>query len=156
MPIASTNQNWRIVTDVETLLEAEFGGDSVVYISDKYLGQKVQAIRLSEPTSDQLSRIAPMVTNRYAMTLMLEFPIGSNRRKSMELANDMFERIKRLLVNNCAYSPSAVYHWHDGAVEGTDNEPERDTDDDGQVIPPETVIMKELIWAVTVSEVLPA
>ena len=154
-PITSTNQVWKIVTDVETLLEAEFSKNAVVYISDEYMGQRIEAIRLGEPDSEQLSRIAPMVTNRYAMTITMEYPVGTNRRKSKELSIDMFERIKRLLVNNCAYTPSGVYHWHDGAIEGTDNDPEREADDEGNSIPPKTTIMKELIWAVTVSEALP-
>ena len=153
MTVTFTNQGWLVLTGVEKLLEDEFGGGATVYFSDIFIDQNRRAIRLDLLPSEQLSRIAGLTTDRYNVEVNLEYPVSASKRKSLEKAVQMLERIKRVLINNCAYAPSTTYRWHDGLVEAIDHDPERETDDEGDLIPPKKVVdLKQLVWGVTVSE----
>lgn len=158
MVIDSTNQSWLVLRGVETLLETEFDGDTLVYISDEPMTQKRRAFRLNSAPGEQISRIASLTTDRHNIEINLEFPVGSNKRIVKQKAHKLFERAKRVLVNNCAYRPDNAYRWHGGLVEGINYDPDREeVGDEDETNPAEDIVVAfQMIWGVTVSEGLPA
>lgn len=157
MAIDSTNQAWVVISNVEKLLETEFGDGVIVYISEKREVQNKRSIRLTNLPKEFISRIASMVTNRHNILISVEYPIGSNQRLSTEKALQIVERIERLLTNNCALTIDSTYIWHDGSSE-IDYEPDEEFGEEEIEVEtrPEIVELQNIVWSVTVSEALPA
>lgn len=56
---------------------------------------------------------------------------GNYTRNIVKQVTEMTERLKRLLFNNSAYSPSDSYKWHDGRVQSISYS--RNEDDDSLI-----------------------
>ena len=115
----------RIVDALQGLLVNEFNVS--VYL-DEHKGN--QSFLLS-PTSDSLNEYAQNFQSRdYIVEIAYQLKVGGAFTKnSVKQVSNVAERVKRLIYNNAAYSPSSVYKWHDGNIDSIEYIRDEDSPD---------------------------
>ncbi len=104
----------RVIESLNTLLGNEF---SIPIRYDEHKGNQSFLITLGEDelvdyNSDGQTRI-------YSIDISYEVVSGGEYNKNhIKQVSETAERVKRLIQDNTAYSPSDVYKWHDGRIEG--------------------------------------
>ena len=103
----------RVIDSLHTLLADEF---SIPIYFDEHKGNHSFLITPNEDTV--LSFMQKGQTRSYAVNISYEIASdGEHTKLSMKRITEIAERIKRLIMNNIAYSPSSVYKWHDARIE---------------------------------------
>ncbi len=115
----------RIVDALQGLLVNEFNVS--VYL-DEHKGN--QSFLLS-PTADSLNEYAQNFQSRdYIVEIAYQLKVGGAFTKnSVKQVSNVAERVKRLIYNNAAYSPSSVYKWHDGNIDSIEYIRDEDSPD---------------------------
>ena len=103
----------RIVESLNTLLADEFS------IPIRYDEHKGNQSFLITPGEDELIELISHGQSRtYSILISYEITSGGEYTKNnVKQVSETAERVKRLIHNNTAYSPSDVYKWHDGRIE---------------------------------------
>ena len=103
----------RVISGLHTLIADEF---SIPILFDEHEGNQSFLIT---PVSDSLIDFAAnSQTRNYAVEISYQVQSSGNYTKNVvKQITEMTERLKRLLYNNSAYSPSDSYKWHDGRVQ---------------------------------------
>ena len=103
----------RIIESLNTLLADEFS------ISIRYDEHKGNQSFLITPSEDELIEYnSDGQTRTYSIAISYEVVSGGEYTKNnIKQVSETAERVKRLIQNNTAYSPSDVYKWHDGRIE---------------------------------------
>jgi len=103
----------RVISSLHTLIADEF---SIPILFDEHEGNQSFLIT---PVSDSLIDFAAnSQTRAYAVEISYQVQSSGDYTKNVvKQITEMTERLKRLLYNNSAYSPSDSYKWHDGRVQ---------------------------------------
>ena len=103
----------RVISSLHTLIADEF---SIPILFDEHEGNQSFLIT---PVSDSLIDFAANSQTRdYAVEISYQVQSSGDYTKNVvKQITEMTERLKRLLYNNSAYSPSDSYKWHDGRVQ---------------------------------------
>ena len=103
----------RVIESLYALLGNEFG------IPIRFDEHKGNQSFLITPNEDELIElISNGQTRQYNIIINYQVVSGSSYgRKQIKQVTEIAERVKRLIHNNTAYSPSDVYKWHDGKVD---------------------------------------
>ena len=113
----------RVIDSLNTLLSNEF---SIPVRYDEYtLPQSFLLL----PQSDDLAEVLSFgQTREYGVLIGYQLKIGGKYgRQNMKQVSSKAEQVKRLIINNTAYSPSSSYKWHGANI--TSIEYEKDEDD---------------------------
>ena len=124
MAITYTNViNDNVIDSLNTLLSNEFS--IPVYYNENKGNQSF----LLTPTDDTLIEIINEGQSRdYSVLISYQLKTGGNYNvNNFKQVSNIAERVKRLIMNNSAYSPSSTYKWHNGNIGSI--EYERDEDD---------------------------
>ena len=124
MAITYTNViNDNVIDSLNTLLSNEFS--IPVYYNENKGNQSF----LLTPTDDTLIEIINEGQSRdYSVLISYQLKTGGNYNvNNFKQVSNIAERVKRLIMNNSAYSPSSTYKWHNGNISSI--EYERDEDD---------------------------
>ena len=102
----------RVVDALRGLLVNEF--NVPIYV-DEHRGN--QSFLLT-PESDSINEYGNNFQSRdYSIEIAYRLKLGGPYTKnSIKQVSNVAERVKRLIYDNHAYSPSNVYKWHDGNV----------------------------------------
>ena len=101
-----------VLDSVEKLLEDEFGGIPVGYEA------KGNECFVLEPQEDTLIELLSGGQARsYAVLIVYQMKKAGNMELNKDHLTGRAERVKRLIYNNSAYSPSSTYKFHDGRTE---------------------------------------
>ena len=105
----------RVIDSLQTILADEF---SIPVLFDDTAERGNQSFLIT-PVSDSLIDFAAnSQTRNYAVEISYQVQSSGNYTKNVvKQITEMTERLKRLLYNNSAYSPSDSYKWHDGRVQ---------------------------------------
>ena len=103
----------RIIESLYTILGNEFS------IPIRYDEHKGNQSFLITPGEDELIEYnSDGQTRTYSIAISYEVVSGGEYTKNnIKQVSETAERVKRLIQNNTAYSPSDVYKWHDGRIE---------------------------------------
>jgi len=103
----------RIIESLNTLLADEFS------IPIRYDEHKGNHSFLITPGEDSLiDLISGGQSRTYSILISYELTSGGEYTKNnVKQVSEIAERVKRLIMNNTAYSPSSAYKWHDGRIE---------------------------------------
>jgi|TARA_R100001530_G_scaffold121316_1_gene88736 hypothetical protein len=113
----------RIITGLHTLIADEF---SIPIYFDEH--ESNQSFLITPGEDSLIELMSNGQTRNYAVNISYQLQSGGNYTKnSVKQVTEIAERIKRLIHNNTAYSPSSSYKWHDGRCEMV--EYSRDPDD---------------------------
>lgn len=103
----------RVIDSLYTLLADEF---AIPIHFDEHEGNHSFLIIPNEDTITSFMQKGQ--TRSYSVNISYEVASDSRHTKnSMKRITEIAERIKRLIMNNIAYSPSSVYKWHDARIE---------------------------------------
>ena len=113
MAISYTNIiKTNVLDSIEKLLEDEFGGIPVGYEA------KGNECFILEPGEDVLIELLSAGQSRsYTFLIIYQMKKAGNLELNKDHLTNRAERIKRLMYNNSAYSPSSSYKFHDGRTE---------------------------------------
>tara|TARA_R110002020_G_scaffold155722_1_gene336978 strand:- start:14951 stop:15382 length:432 start_codon:yes stop_codon:yes gene_type:complete len=114
MAIAYENViNDRVVNSLYGLIADEFS------IPIYFNGHEGNQSFLITPDDDTLIEYAAnSQTRTYALSISYQLlSPGDYNKNVIKQVTEVTERLKRLLFNNSAYSPSDSYKWHDGRVQ---------------------------------------
>ena len=114
MPITYTNiLKDNVIDSISTLLSNEF---SIPISYDKHTGNQSFLIN---PTDDSLIEIINEGQSReYSVTISYQLKVGGSYDiNNISQLSSIAERVKRLILNNSAYSPSSNYKFHNGSIE---------------------------------------
>ena len=113
MAISYTNIiKTNVLDSIEKLLEDEFGGIPVGYEA------KGNECFILEPGEDTLIELLSAGQSRsYTVLIIYQMKKAGNLELNKDHLTNRAERIKRLMYNNSAYSPSSSYKFHDGRTE---------------------------------------
>ena len=101
-----------VLDSVEKLLEDEFSGSPVGYEA------KGNECFVLEPQEDTLIELLSGGQARsYAVLIVYQMKKAGNMELNKDHLTGRAERVKRLMYNNSAYSPSSSYKFHDGRTE---------------------------------------
>ena len=108
----------RIMDGLQTLLANEF---NIPVYYDEHRGN--QSFLLT-PSSDAIDEYGQNFQSRaYEVEINYQLKTGGQFTKnSIKQVSNTAERVKRLIFNNAAYSPSDSYKWHDGNIESIEYE----------------------------------
>jgi len=126
MPITFENVIFdRIIEALQGLLTNEFS-IPVYFDTEEARGNQYFVLT---PASDSLVEQVPSALTRgYAIDIFYQLKLGGAYTKNtFKQVSNIAERVKRLVFNNTAYSPSDVYKWHDGSVETIEYERDEDS-----------------------------
>ena len=112
-----------VIDSLHTLLSDEF---PVPIKYDEHTGNQSFFI---VPADDSLVEIINEGQSRgYNVTISYQLKTGGNYTiNNFKQVSNIAERVKRLILNNSAYSPSSAYKFHNGNISSI--EYERDEDD---------------------------
>tara|TARA_R100000655_G_scaffold70690_2_gene108989 strand:- start:406 stop:834 length:429 start_codon:yes stop_codon:yes gene_type:complete len=115
----------RIVDALRGLLVNEF---TVPVYMDEHKGN--QSFLLI-PESDNIIDYGNNFQSRnYSVGITYQLKLGGTYTKnSIKQVSNVAERVKRLVYNNAAYSPSSVYKWHDGNIDSIEYNRDEDSPD---------------------------
>ena len=103
----------RIVESLNTLLADEF---SIPVRYDEHKGN--QSFLITPGEDELIEQASGMQVRSYNINISYEIKSGGEYTKNnIKQVSETAERVKRLIQNNTAYSPSDVYKWHDGRIE---------------------------------------
>ena len=113
MAISYTNIiKTNVLDSIEKLLEDEFGGIPVGYEA------KGNECFILEPGEDVLIELLSAGQSRsYTVLIIYQMKKAGSLELNKDHLTNRAERIKRLMYNNSAYSPSSSYKFHDGRTE---------------------------------------
>ena len=101
-----------VLDSVEKLLEDEFSGIPVGYEA------KGNECFILEPGEDALIELLSAGQSRsYTVLIIYQMKKAGSLELNKDHLTNRAERIKRLMYNNSAYSPSSSYKFHDGRTE---------------------------------------
>ena len=101
-----------VLDSVEKLLEDEFSGIPVGYEA------KGNECFILEPGEDALIELLSAGQSRsYTVLIIYQMKKAGSLELNKDHLTNTAERIKRLMYNNSAYSPSSSYKFHDGKTE---------------------------------------
>ena len=101
-----------VLDSIEKLLEDEFGGIPVGYEA------KGNECFILQPEEDTLVELLSSGQVRsYSVLIIYEMNKAGNMELNKDHMTNRAERVKRLIYNNSAYSPSSTYKFHDGRTE---------------------------------------
>ena len=101
-----------VLDSVEKLLEDEFGGIPVGYEA------KGNECFILEPGEDTLIELLSAGQSRsYTVLIIYQMKKAGDMELNKNHLTGRAERVKRLMYNNSAYSPSSSYKFHDGRTE---------------------------------------
>ena len=101
-----------VLDSVEKLLEDEFSSIPVGYEA------KGNECFILEPQEDTLIELLSGGQARsYAVLIIYQMKKAGNMELNKDHLTGRAERVKRLMYNNSAYSPSSSYKFHDGRTE---------------------------------------
>ena len=110
-----------VLDSVEKLLEDEFGGIPVGYEA------KGNECFIIEPQEDTLIELFSGGQARsYVVLITYQMKKAGNMELNKDHLTGRAERVKRLMYNNSAYSPSSTYKFHDGRTESITYEIDED------------------------------
>jgi len=103
----------RIVESLNTLLADEF---SIPIRYDEHKGN--QSFLITPGEDELIELISGGQSRTYSILISYEITSGGEYTKNnVKQVSEIAERVKRLIHNNTAYTPSDVYKWHDGRIE---------------------------------------
>tara|TARA_R110002020_G_scaffold208466_4_gene414237 strand:+ start:1034 stop:1465 length:432 start_codon:yes stop_codon:yes gene_type:complete len=131
----------RVIESLHSLLANEF---SIPIHFDEHEGN--QSFLITPDTDTLIEYAANSQTRTYGLNISYQLMASGNYTKNViKQVTGMTERLKRLLFNNSAYSPSDSYKWHDGRVQSISYS--RNEDDS-------SIIASEVSFECTVGEVI--
>tara|TARA_R100001163_G_C5050226_1_gene187105 strand:+ start:973 stop:1404 length:432 start_codon:yes stop_codon:yes gene_type:complete len=131
----------RVIESLHSLLANEF---SIPIYFDEHKGN--QSFLITPDTDTLIEYAANSQTRTYGLNISYQLMASGNYTKNViKQVTGMTERLKRLLFNNSAYSPSDSYKWHDGRVQSISYS--RNEDDN-------SIIASEVSFECTVGEVI--
>jgi len=103
----------RVIESLSSIIANEF---SIPINYDAHEGNQSFLIT---PVSDELEELLTSgQTRNVEISISYELQSSGNYTKnSVERITEIVERLKRLIHDNTAYSPSNTYKWHDGRIE---------------------------------------
>ena len=103
----------RIIESLNTLLADEF---SIPIRYDEHKGN--QSLLITPGEDSLIDLISGGQSRTYSILISYELTSGGEYTKNnVKQVSEIAERVKRLIMNNTAYTPSDVYKWHDGRIE---------------------------------------
>ena len=115
----------RVIDSLQTIIADEF---NIQVYFDEHEGN--QSFLITLESDELIELLANGQAREYTINIDYELRLGGNYTKnSVKQVSEITERMKRLIHNNTAYSPSGTYKWHDGRIESTSFS--RDEDDPG-------------------------
>ena len=113
----------RVIDSLNTLLSNEF---SIPVRYDDYT--LPQSFLLLPESDDLVEQLSIGQVREYGVLIGYQLKIGGKYgRQNMKQVSNKAEQVKRLIINNTAYSPSSSYKWHGANI--TSIEYEKDEDD---------------------------
>jgi len=113
----------RVIDSLNTLLSDEF---SIPVRYDDYT--LPQSFLLLPESDDLIEQLSTGQVREYGVSIGYQLKIGGKYgRQNMKQVSSKAEQVKRLIINNTAYSPSSSYKWHGANI--TSIEYEKDEDD---------------------------
>jgi hypothetical protein len=114
MAISYTNVTYDTILDsLHTLISDEF---NVPLYYDEHKGNQSFLVTLVDNTL--IGFLSDGQARNYSIDINYQLISGGNYTKnSVERITEIVERLKRLIHDNTAYSPSNTYKWHDGRIE---------------------------------------
>jgi len=113
----------RVIDSLNTLLSNEF---SIPVRYDDYT--LPQSFLLLPESDDLIEQLSIGQVREYGVSIGYQLKIGGKYgRQNMKQVSSKAEQVKRLIINNTAYSPSSSYKWHGANI--TSIEYEKDEDD---------------------------
>jgi hypothetical protein len=110
-----------VLDSIEKLLEDEFSSIPVGYEA------KGNECFIIEPQEDTLIELLSGGQARsYAVLIIYQMKKAGNMELNKDHLTGRAERVKRLMYNNSAYSPSSTYKFHDGRTESITYEIDED------------------------------
>jgi hypothetical protein len=110
-----------VLDSIEKLLEDEFGGIPVGYEA------KGNECFILQPEEDTLVELLSSGQVRsYSVLIIYEMNKAGNMELNKDHMTNRAERVKRLMYNNSAYSPSSAYKFHDGSIDSITYEIDED------------------------------
>ena len=103
----------RVIESLYALLGNEFG---IPIRFDEHKGNQSFLITLGD--DELVGLISTGQTREYSVGISYQLVAGGDYGKNqIKQVSEIAERVKKLIHNNTAYSPSGTYKWHDGRIE---------------------------------------
>jgi hypothetical protein len=103
----------RVIDSIQTILADEF---SIPVLFDEHEGN--QSFLITPVDDTLITLISKGQARTYIVNISYQLDSGGNYTKnSVKQVTEIAERVKRIIFNNTAYSPSSTYKWHDGRIE---------------------------------------
>ena len=103
----------RVIDSLQTILANEF---SIPVLFDEHEGN--QSFLITPVDDTLITLISKGQAREYIVNISYQLDSGGNYTKnSVKQVTEIAERVKRIIFNNTAYSPSSTYKWHDGRIE---------------------------------------
>ena len=103
----------RVIESLNTLLADEF---SIPIRYDEHKGN--QSFLITPGEDELIEHHSTGQSRTYSVAIQYQLVSGGEYTKNnVKQVSEIAERVKRLIHNNTAYSPSSTYKWHDGRIE---------------------------------------